>query len=90
MVCLESRCTLDPAEYECLLQLMLFLENTDITPDHGIESDINRYYGEFHTLSRWNMCYASIEYYDSTILSLEPSTLIEKDLVILNELSSKS
>ena len=86
MVCLESRCTLDPAEYECLLQLMLFLVNTNIQPSNGIESDINKYYGEFHTLSRWNMCYATIEYYDSTILSLEPTTLVE--CMMLGDFSS--
>ena len=77
IACMESRCTLDNAEYECLLCLMLFLVNTKLEVDHGVESNINRYYGEFHTLSRWNMCYATSDYYTPSSLSLVPSTLIE-------------
>ena len=77
IVCLESRCTLDPAEYECLLCLMLFLVNTDLKPEYGVESNINRYYGEFHTLSRWNMCYENYQYYSSSALNLVPTTLVE-------------
>lgn len=60
IVCLESRCTLDPAEYECLLCLMLFLVNTDLKPEYGVESNINRYYGEFHTLSLDGTCVMQI------------------------------
>lgn len=77
IICIESRCTLDPAEYECLLCLMKFLVNTNLSPDHGIESNISRYYGEFHTVSRWNMCYATLQYYSPSSLSLVPNTLIE-------------
>ena len=77
MICLESRCTLDPAEHQCLLCLMSFIISREITAEYGIESNINRYYGEFHTLSRWNMCYATSEYYSPTLLSLIPNTLIE-------------
>ena len=77
MICLESRCTLDPAEHQCLLCLMSFIISREITAEYGIESNINRYYGEFHTLSRWNMCYATSEYYSPTLLSLMPNTLIE-------------
>ena len=77
IVCVECRCTLDPAEYECLLCLMIFLVNTHLEPEYGIESNINRYYGEFHTVSRWNMCYANFRYYNSSALSLYPNTLVE-------------
>ena len=56
---------------------MLFLVNTDLKPEYGVESNINRYYGEFHTLSRWNMCYENYQYYSSSALNLVPTTLVE-------------
>ena len=77
MVCIESRCQLDVAEHECLMCLMLFLVNTRLQPECGIESNIDHYYGEFRTVPRWNMCYASAQYYSSSCLNIFPSTLIE-------------
>lgn len=41
IICIESRCSFDLAEYECLFCLMMFLINTNLEPHYGVESNIN-------------------------------------------------
>ena len=77
IVSVECRCRFDKAEYECLLVLMMFLTSMELTPDTGIETNINRFYGEFSTVPRWNMCYASAKYMRSSPMAKIGTTLIE-------------
>jgi hypothetical protein len=56
---------------------MMFLTSMELTPDTGIETNINRFYGEFSTVPRWNMCYASAKYMRSSPMAKIGTTLIE-------------
>ncbi len=52
MVCIKCRCTFDNAEYECLIVLMTFLTSMELTPDVGIETNINRFYMKPSSLTK--------------------------------------
>lgn len=77
IVCKESRCQLDPAEYQCLFYLIIFICGTKPSAESGIESNISKFYGEFSTIPRWNMCYVDEKYITYCGLSKTSSTLVE-------------
>jgi hypothetical protein len=77
MVYMECRCSFDKAEYECLIALIMFITSMTLTPDVGIETNINRFYGEFSTVPRWNMCYPDRMYMTSSSLTKTGTTLVE-------------
>jgi RNA polymerase Rpb1, domain 2 len=77
IVSVESRSKFDPAEYECLVALILFVVKSNPTINTGIEVSTNIVYGEFSTIPRWNMCYVDKMFIRSTTLAKRGSTLVE-------------
>ena len=65
----ECRGRFDKVENECLVKLMMFLTSMELTPDTGVEANINRFYGVFSTVLRWNMCYVSAKYMRSSSMA---------------------